>query len=105
VVVHDFETSCIFAEASLSPTESVVNSFLGSLGTPSTIDSLRWPNLAAYRAPSACRAEALSLHRTTSVINEENMNIREERPVDAERIRMVNLAAFETSTEADLVDA
>ena len=33
------------------------------------------------------------------------MNIREERPVDAERIRTVNLAAFETSTEADLVDA
>jgi putative acetyltransferase len=33
------------------------------------------------------------------------MNIREERPVDAERIRAVNLAAFETSAEADLVDA
>ena len=33
------------------------------------------------------------------------MNIREERPADAERIRAVNLAAFETSTEADLVDA
>jgi putative acetyltransferase len=33
------------------------------------------------------------------------MNIREERPVDTERIRAVNLAAFETSTEADLVDA
>ncbi len=33
------------------------------------------------------------------------MDIREERPVDVERIRAVNLAAFETSTEADLVDA
>jgi putative acetyltransferase len=33
------------------------------------------------------------------------MNIREECPVDAESIRAVNLAAFETSTEADLVDA
>jgi putative acetyltransferase len=33
------------------------------------------------------------------------MKIREERPVDAEAIRMVNLAAFETSTEADLVDS
>ena len=33
------------------------------------------------------------------------MNIREERPGDAGRIRAVNLAAFETSTEADLVDA
>jgi putative acetyltransferase len=31
--------------------------------------------------------------------------IREERPIDAEQIRTVNLAAFETSTEADLVDA
>jgi putative acetyltransferase len=31
--------------------------------------------------------------------------IREERPVDVESIRAVNLAAFETSTEADLVDA
>jgi putative acetyltransferase len=33
------------------------------------------------------------------------MIIREERQGDAERIRAVNLAAFETSTEADLVDA
>jgi putative acetyltransferase len=33
------------------------------------------------------------------------MIIRDERPGDAERIRTVNLAAFETSTEADLVDA
>jgi|SRR5882724_8591774 len=33
------------------------------------------------------------------------MVIREERQGDAERIRGVNLAAFETSTEADLVDA
>ena len=33
------------------------------------------------------------------------MIIREERQDDAERIRRVNLAAFETSTEADLVDA
>lgn len=33
------------------------------------------------------------------------MNIREERPIDAERVRIVHLAAFETSTEADLVDA
>jgi putative acetyltransferase len=33
------------------------------------------------------------------------MIIREERPVDVERIRAVNLEAFETSTEADLVDA
>jgi putative acetyltransferase len=33
------------------------------------------------------------------------MIIRDERPGDAERIRAVNLAAFETSTEADLVDA
>src|SRR5258708_7905514 len=32
------------------------------------------------------------------------MIIREERPVDVESIRAVNLAAFETSTEADLVD-
>ena len=32
------------------------------------------------------------------------MIIREERQDDAERIRRVNLAAFETSTEADLVD-
>ena len=32
------------------------------------------------------------------------MIIREERPVDTEGIRAVNLAAFETSTEADLVD-
>jgi putative acetyltransferase len=31
--------------------------------------------------------------------------IREERQGDAERIRAVNLAAFETTTEADLVDA
>ena len=31
--------------------------------------------------------------------------IREERQGDLERIRAVNLAAFETSTEADLVDA
>ena len=33
------------------------------------------------------------------------MIIREERQGDAERIRGVHLAAFETSTEADLVDA
>jgi len=33
------------------------------------------------------------------------LNIREEQPGDAARIRRVNLAAFETSTEADLVDA
>ena len=33
------------------------------------------------------------------------MIIREERQGDAERIRRVNLAAFETGTEADLVDA
>jgi putative acetyltransferase len=33
------------------------------------------------------------------------MIIREERQGDAERIRAVNLAAFETSSEADLVDA
>jgi putative acetyltransferase len=33
------------------------------------------------------------------------MIIREERAGDAERIRSVNLAAFDTSTEADLVDA
>lgn len=33
------------------------------------------------------------------------MIIREERDGDAERIRAVNLEAFETSTEADLVDA
>lgn len=33
------------------------------------------------------------------------MIIRDERPADAERIRAVNLAAFETSTEADLVEA
>lgn len=33
------------------------------------------------------------------------MTIREERPTDAEAIRTVHLAAFETSTEADLVDA
>lgn len=33
------------------------------------------------------------------------MTIREERPADAEAIRMVNLAAFDTSTEADLVDS
>ena len=33
------------------------------------------------------------------------MIIREERQIDRERIRAVNLAAFETSTEADLVDA
>jgi putative acetyltransferase len=33
------------------------------------------------------------------------MIVREERQGDAERIRGVNLAAFETSTEADLVDA
>jgi putative acetyltransferase len=33
------------------------------------------------------------------------MIIREERHGDAERIRVVNLAAFESSTEADLVDA
>ena len=33
------------------------------------------------------------------------MIIREERQGDAERIRRVNLAAFETNTEADLVDA
>ena len=33
------------------------------------------------------------------------MNIRDERPGDAVTIRAVNLAAFETSVEADLVDA
>jgi putative acetyltransferase len=33
------------------------------------------------------------------------MTIREERNGDARRIRAVNLAAFETRTEADLVDA
>ena len=33
------------------------------------------------------------------------MNIREERAGDAVTIRAVNLAAFETSVEADLVDA
>jgi putative acetyltransferase len=33
------------------------------------------------------------------------MIIREERQGDAERIRAVHVAAFETSTEADLVDA
>src|SRR5262245_18473186 len=35
---------------------------------------------------------------------ERRMIIREERAGDAEQIRMVNLAAFETSAEADLVD-
>ena len=35
----------------------------------------------------------------------EVMIIRQERQGDVERIRDVNLAAFETSTEADLVDA
>ncbi len=33
------------------------------------------------------------------------MVIREERPDDAEAIRIANLAAFDTSTEADLVDS
>jgi putative acetyltransferase len=33
------------------------------------------------------------------------MHIRDERPEDAESIRAVNLAAFETNVEADLVDA
>lgn len=33
------------------------------------------------------------------------MNIREEQPGDETGIRRVNLAAFETSTEADRVDA
>ena len=33
------------------------------------------------------------------------MQIRLERPVDIAAIRLVNLSAFETSTEADLVDA
>ena len=33
------------------------------------------------------------------------MIIREEQQGDTERIREVNLAAFETSTEADLVDS
>ena len=33
------------------------------------------------------------------------MHIRDERPEDAGSIRAVNLAAFETSVEADLVDA
>ena len=33
------------------------------------------------------------------------MIIREERQGDAEHVRAVNLAAFETATEADLVDA
>jgi putative acetyltransferase len=33
------------------------------------------------------------------------MLIREERQLDAARVRAVNLAAFETSAEADLVDA
>ena len=33
------------------------------------------------------------------------MNIREERPEDAGTVRAVNLAAFETSVEANLVDA
>lgn len=33
------------------------------------------------------------------------MVIREEQPADARWIRVVNLAAFETSVEADLVDA
>ena len=33
------------------------------------------------------------------------MNIREEQPDDVAQIRRVNLAAFETNTEADLVDA
>ena len=33
------------------------------------------------------------------------MIIRDERPVDVDSIRAVNLAAFETTTEADLVDA
>jgi putative acetyltransferase len=33
------------------------------------------------------------------------MRIRPERPADVPGIRAVNLAAFETSTEADLVDA
>src|SRR5690242_5711753 len=33
------------------------------------------------------------------------MRIRHERPADAAQVRQVNLAAFETSAEADLVDA
>jgi putative acetyltransferase len=33
------------------------------------------------------------------------MNIRDERPVDTEQSRAMNLAAFETSTEAELVEA
>jgi putative acetyltransferase len=33
------------------------------------------------------------------------MDIRSERPADWQEIRAVNLAAFETSIEADLVDA
>lgn len=33
------------------------------------------------------------------------MNIRDERREDAESVRAVNLAAFETAVEADLVDA
>jgi putative acetyltransferase len=33
------------------------------------------------------------------------LKIREERPVDAEAIRIVNLAAFGTTTEADLVES
>ncbi|HJY84810.1 MAG TPA: hypothetical protein VKK81_27470 [Candidatus Binatia bacterium] len=33
------------------------------------------------------------------------MHIRPERPADIASIRAVNLTAFETSTEADLVDA
>jgi putative acetyltransferase len=33
------------------------------------------------------------------------VKIRDERPVDAEHVRAVNLAAFDTGAEADLVDA
>jgi putative acetyltransferase len=41
----------------------------------------------------------------SAVMVREAMRIRSERLTDIPRIRSVNLAAFETSTEADLVDA
>src|SRR5688572_1870811 len=42
---------------------------------------------------------------TSAVMVRQRMLIRSERLTDIPRIRAVNLAAFETTTEADLVDA
>src|SRR5215213_8054949 len=68
----------------------------------------RVPQPSTPRDDTECHgrvAERLPRPRQNTWMSRAMIIIREERPDDVERIRAVNLAAFESATEADLVNA